>query len=971
MSTTGFFFPHFADPDRSERVANTVHTMFLASGAMYGVEEFSAALRASLERSPDPDLAVTNLARFVEASLNATALFNDLVKHRVLMDVLVTILSSSQYFADILVRDPELFRWLTASDALVRARQKDFLATECARVLRMFQKPERRLDALKRLYRREILRIGARDILGEADLPTLTKELAHLADAIVDACCVVAHQQLVTRFPSPPETPYAVIGLGKFGGEELNYSSDIDIIFVYKEEGELTDAAGRHRTYHEYFNAFAEKLVQNLSQTTAEGHLYRVDTRLRPESGAGPLARSMQSYLLYYESRGELWERQMLIKARAVAGDVAFGEEFLQHLVPFVYPRTFMENPRQYIARIKSRIEAAIAGEENVKLRAGGIRDIEFIVQALQLIHGGKDNRIRSRTSLHALRQLEEAGLLTGDEARTLREAYIFFRAIEHRLQTMMNTQTHEMPNDPRALHVLARKVGLPDRRALQSANAHHLAAVRRIFHAVLATESGVQGHTLETILDGNPGADAVASVLSAYGFKDVRKAVKNFGVMLSGSGLMTMRELDSRARDAFRAVASDLMKEIAATPVCDMTLHNLALLSAAHPFPEQFYRQIQQPAFRRLVLKICSTSSRFAKGISRLPIVLEMIAADPSGEEVTDVGESLREQKTRHELLAGIRYVLGIFDLRRLTRELSATANRVAERALRNVCDEARIKRPLLGVFALGKFGTEELTFDADLDLVLVAEAGSDRAKPKLEKLGMAFVQKLSDGAAGKVYDVDVRLRPEGRNAPLVVDRHAYLHYLAKRASLWERQSLTRLRFVAGNEALGRRVVNDVREFVYQAPLPHDWVTRIIEMRRKTETRSRAGANLLDFKLGPGGMVDIEFLAQMIQLRYGGTQPDLSHGDTATVLSMAPVHIADASTFDALIKAYGFYRTLETQMRITLEEQGTILPMGEKLDLLAVCLDGSQGTILQRHVSDTMRNVREAFLAISQQLSH
>ncbi len=975
MSKTGFLFFNFADPERSDRAVTKLHEMFIASGSTYAVEDFSKALSASLDQSPDPDLAVTNLVRFAEASLNTTSLFNDLVKHSVLLDVLVKTLSSSLYFADILVRDPELFRWLTASDALVRARRKDFLAEECARTLRMFQKPEKRLDALKRMYRREILRIGVRDLLGEGDLSTLTKELAHLADAIVDACCAVAHQQMESRFPKRPETPYSVIGLGKFGGEELNYSSDIDIIFIYRDEGELTDAAGKQRTFHEYYNAFVEKLVQNLSQTTAEGHFYRVDTRLRPESGAGPLARSMQSYLLYYESRGELWERQMLIKARPVAGDIAFGEEFLRQLEPFVYPRTFMENPRQYIARIKSRIEAAIAGEENVKLRAGGIRDIEFIIQALQLINGGKNKIIRSRTSLEALNQLEAAGFLTADETKTLAEAYVFFRTIEHRLQTMMNTQTHEMPKDPQELNVLARKVGLPDRLALQKASAEYLAVVRQIFRSVLATDAGEHAHTIETIIDGNPGAEAVASVLSGYSFKDIRKAVKNIGVMISGSSLMTTRELDSRAREAFRVIANDLLKEIASTPTRDMTLHNLANLASSHPFPEQFYRQMSEPKFRRLVLKVCSVSPRFAKGIARQPIVLEMITADPSGEAGgfgPDDAKSLAAYKNRSELLAGIRYVLGISDLRRLTKDLSTTANRVVERALQDVCGEAGIKRPSLGIFALGKFGTDELTFDADLDVLFVAEAESDRTKHKLEKIAMSLVQQLSRvSEEGKLYDVDARLRPEGRNAPLVVDRQAYLNYLARRASLWERQSLTRLRFVAGNRTLGRRVMEDVGAFVYHSSFPAGWAETIVDMRRKTETRSRAGADLLDFKLGPGGMVDIEFLAQMMQLKYGGSRPEVRHADTATALGLTLDRKADTGTVDYLIDSYLFYRTLETHIRITLEERGTILPEGEKLEILATCVEGSQGATLKQHVSDTMRNVREAFLAISQQFSN
>ncbi|MGH9429816.1 MAG: hypothetical protein ACRD2L_26320, partial [Terriglobia bacterium] len=414
------------------------------------------------------------------------------------------------------------------------------------------------------------------------------------------------------------------------GGSELNYSSDVDILFVYGDEGKLKRSNGRALSYHEYYNQFAEKVVQNLSQSSAQGHLYRVDTRLRPESGAGPLARSVRSFLTYYESRGELWERQMLIKARPVAGDVEFGNEFLRQLEPFVYPRTFFHHPAESIARIKARIETAIDGEENIKLQAGGIRDIEFIVQALQLLNGGKDKSIREGNTLRALEKLRSAGLVSQEETETLRSAYIFFRTLEHRLQTMLNTQTHTMPGDARMRSTLARRLRLSSARELLDCTEAHSHVVRRVFDEVLSVGEKKGGEAdIATLIDGNVDEKAVAKVLARFGFQDGRRAAKNIAILTLGSSLTGARDLDARSRSVFRTVASDLFDAISATASPDMTLHNLTSLVGAQKLPDLIYAQLGDARFRKFILTICSISPRIVKGLATHPLLMETLASD------------------------------------------------------------------------------------------------------------------------------------------------------------------------------------------------------------------------------------------------------------------------------------------------------------------------------------------------------
>jgi glutamate-ammonia-ligase adenylyltransferase len=778
------------------------------------------------------------------------------------------------------------------------------------------------------------------------------------------------------KYPISPKSTYAVIGLGKLGGSELNYSSDIDIMFVYGEEGKLKGANGRASTNHEYYNQFVEKVVQNLSQSSAEGHLYRVDTRLRPESGAGPLARSVQSFLTHYESRGELWERQMLIKARPIAGDIEFGNEFLVKLEPFVYPRTLFHHPAESIARVKVRIETAIGGEENIKLWAGGIRDIEFVVQGLQLLHGGKDRSVREGNTLQALERLRAVQLLSDEETNTLRTAYDFFRNLEHRLQTMLNTQTHTLPSDSRTLLTLARRMNLSSANELLSRSEAYSQSVKRIFNSVLFVEKKEGEPHFETIADGNVDDKTVAQILTRYGFQDCRRAAKNLATLTLGSSLSGARDLDAHSRLLFRNLANELFSEISATVSPDMTLHNLALLAAAQKLRDGFYTQLGESGFRKFILTLCSISPRLVKGLAQHPLLLEALVSDVqflAGPRLVSPlpAESIVDLKNQEELRAGVRNVLGFASFDELTAELSQLADVVVTSAYTDACRKYPRQRIPLAVFALGKYGTREIIFDADLDILFVAEPRAGMSLDKVEKIATALVARLTAvSEKGRMYEVDARLRPEGKSAPLVAERRAYSKYLSERASLWERQSLTRIRFVCGDEMLGREVQRDIERYVYDTPLPSSWVQTVISMRRKMESRGRTNsANHLDVKLGPGGMVDVEFLAQMFQMRFGRERAELRGKNTNAVLEVPSMPLMHSEA-TSLISSYRLYRDVERLMRITLEERGSILPEGSKLTLLARLLNRGSAESFSAEIGGMMKNVRKMFLDITDRIS-
>jgi len=769
------------------------------------------------------------------------------------------------------------------------------------------------------------------------------------------------------KYPEPPATSYAVIGLGKLGGEELNYSSDIDIMFVYGDEGEIADSHGRTVTHHEYFNKFVELLVRNLSHSSAEGHLYRVDTRLRPEGKSGPLARALGSCMLYYESRGELWERQMLIKARTVAGDSQLGRTFIARLQPFIYPRTFFQHPAEAVRRIKARIEAAIDGEENVKLRRGGIRDIEFIVQTLQLVNGGRNAAVRENNTLRAITLLEESALLTSPESETLRAAYAFLRTLEHRLQMMLNLQTHTLPVEEHVLQSLAQKMGRSAAGDLRAKYEEHITRVRAIYEDVLSVGTPDTDRTIASVLEGSLSGESAHEVFHRLGFRDVHAASKHMLSLLKGSTLGGGGELDNRARETFKTIAEQMFEEIGKTPVPDLTLKNLTILASGHRLADVLYRQMKEPGFRKLILQVCAVSPRFVKTLADRPHVMDSIVLGRTFDSLPGKGRgfSVAAARIEAETVSGINNILGLSTFGEFAAGLTAGADELLSIVWKRRMRQIKFKVSPFTVFALGKYGTGEMTIDSDLDLLFICETKSAAAKARLEKLATEFVGALSRMTVeGKGYDVDARLRPEGRSAPLVVERGAYERYLRERASLWERQSLTRLRFVCGDKKLAGKVMAGVQEFVYGSPLPVDWVQSMVTMRKTMETRSRFHSrDYTDFKVGAGGMVDIEFIAQMYLLSIGRKGISLHALPTPRVIEHIPDHLLSPGSRSTLISRYRFLREVEKLMRIALEEHSTLLPQEEKLNTLARLLGYPSGAHLNSSVQAEMTETRRTFL--------
>ena len=499
----------------------------------------SPSLPPTLDRacraSADAARARRNFQRLLDAGPDRPALLRLLDRCEWLTPVLAAGFGASQAISDTLVRHPEYPEWLATDDIFGRPRRLSMLAHDAEEAVGGAP-PAGRLDALRQFKRREMALIGLRDLAGRANLVEVVTEVSNLADACLDRVLAIHWPELTAKFGEPSNREFAILGLGKLGGRELNYSSDIDLMFLYGGDGDVMRDGRRTMSNQQFFTKLAEAVGASVSARTTEGDLFRVDLRLRPEGDAGVLVRTVQSCEDYYASRGETWERMMLIKARCVAGSARLVDEFLETIHPFRFPRHVGEEVLGEIALIKQRIEREIVGEDrlkrHVKLGVGGIREIEFVAQTLQLLHAGRNPFLQTASTLEALRKLGQYGHLPPDEVTDLAAAYEFLRTVEHRLQMEAGLQTHTIPADRAALLRLARSLGFKTIPAFQKKLAVHTGRVRQVYHRLLAApRNEARARWRKMFSDESRQAEFVRALASA-GFRKPEAAARIIYVM-------------------------------------------------------------------------------------------------------------------------------------------------------------------------------------------------------------------------------------------------------------------------------------------------------------------------------------------------------------------------------------------------------------------------------------------------------
>lgn len=869
----------FDDPAQACRVLQGMAGHEVPDGA-FGA--FLAVITEALEGGADPDRAVANLGRWAGAVGSRAAAYGLLASYPAAARMLVTVFAASQFFADLLIHTPEYLEVLTNPTIRDRGRDADALGADLSRRVGIAKTANARRDALRRFKPPEVLRIGVRDLLGYADMPATARAISDFADVCVRMAFQICAEERGLAAP-----PFAVFALGKLGGQELNYASDIDLIFVHGDALATGEAI-----------KLGEAVRDALAKATDAGFVFRVDLRLRPEGRFGPISRSLESCRAYYESWSEPWERQALMKVRFVAGDDAVGAAFSEMAEAFVYrarvEESFVESIRNNKRRLEQKIARAGESDVNVKEGAGGIRDVEFTVQFMQLVAGGANSELRGGNTLRALDALVEAGLLTAAERNALAESYIFLRTVEHRLQIRDELPVRCLPREPGEMRRFGRRLGYGDGIHFLADYRRHTARVHGLFERLFyggtpgqaQAEPPVSSDLTEWALaPDDPAAQAVlGDALAARGFRDVPAALELLRRSVSGSqygGIMP----DARA--AFASLVPALLDSAGQTSDPDAALRGLDALAVAVPSHAALYQMLGES--RTLLPRFCRLAANSSYLWQMLLGHLELLdgLADDKAMDAppifppaaTVAAQAARSRRAR--LKTGARDLWGLADTAQVMAEVTAAA----QAALAGALDIARHELGFEGRFAvigLGKLGGGEMGYGSDLDVLYVADPGELARAARLAERAQR-VLKEDMGRFGFHYEMDARLRPEGRTGQLVLDLDSYRRYYAASASTWERQALLKARFVGGDGTLGREFAALAEAAVYGAPLTDAQAGEIRAMKRRIEAERLRDPN--DLKLGPGGMTDIEWTAQLLQLKQGARRPRLRTPSTLDAL--------------------------------------------------------------------------------------
>jgi glutamate-ammonia-ligase adenylyltransferase len=938
---------------------------------------------AALKAAPDPQRA----AHYFE-KLRATAAAGFLKRASVEQArVVAALLSGSQALSELLLAHPDWAERCLKLEWLQHARQPQGLRRELEPALQAAlaaQDHAAALAAVREWKQCEQLRIAARDLAGLAPVAGIIRELSDVADVGLDATGRVCWQQLTGRFGTPfhldakerwQPTAFCVMGLGKLGGQELNYSSDVDVMFIYSEEGFVFKSAprgaapaGRGLASHQFFKRLAEAFIAEVSRLAPEGALYRIDLRLRPEGDQGPLARSLASYENYYAQWGQTWERMMLIKARGVAGDRALAAEFLEMINPFRYPRSLPERTLPEIAAMKRRIENEVvkAGEleRDVKRGRGGIREIEFIAQSLQLVHAGRMPFLQNPQTLPALEHLARYQLLPREEAGQLAAAYAFLRNIEHRLQMENNRQTHAIPTERKARERLSALMGFASLAEFEKAHRRHRDQVRGIYDSILKADEPEPARAVPAEF---AGAEAEwRQLLAGRSFREPDKAFRLAQTFALGPGYghvsarTTELALQLLARlialcpeTTLRETPGPLARPVLSDP--DRVLARLDSFVSRYGARAMLYESwAGNPSLFELLVWLFDRSEFLAEVAIRTPDLVDDL--EQSGmlrrrKTATEILADLRHglgDRDQHQWLRryhqvefmrlGLRDILGLVDFEQNLVELSALAEACLQYALEVITRKRRLKRPPFTVIGLGKLGGAELTYGSDLDVMFVAD---DAVKnlAGLQPLAVELMDLLAARTeAGAVFVLDARLRPDGEKGLLVNTLGACEDYYRRRAQLWEIQALTRTRPMAGDAETGGRFQAMVRSLTdfdssgraerksgpWPAAFTADWRREIARMRQRIEReRMPSGKDALAIKTGAGGLMDAEFIAQTLCLARGWQEPN-----TLRALERAQAEQAlTAADAEKLLPNYRALRRVEGILRRWSFEGEVLLP--------------------------------------------
>jgi glutamate-ammonia-ligase adenylyltransferase len=938
----------------------------------------------------------------------------------------LTLASYSPFLGETLLARPEHIDWLEREGeaAFSHVKTTEQMSEDLARmVTRMMD--EDTSTRLSRFKRREMLRIYLRDCLQIATLAEVTEELSNLADVILGYALALAEQEMINIHGAPltrdergriTSAEFAIVALGKLGCRELNYASDIDLLFLYSGQGETAGQGPRREqviSNKEFFTRVASRVVRFIGSNTGEGVVYRIDLRLRPYGRDGDMVWEAAHAADYYRNKSENWERQALIRARASAGSDALVASFLDSVRDVVFDLRALPDAISGVRRAKEKIDRRVAtqtGGYNVKLGRGGIREIEFIAQALQLAHGGREPWVRSAQTLIVLARLAEKGYLSESERARLSAAYTFLRTVEHRLQMEHGAQTHQLSVSNERLELVARRSGYakaagPAAAFLEDLK-RHTSAVRAVYHRVFdeKTVRAVEIETGDAQVAGPILDDETDRLLN-------RAAVAIDKLKATGS--------EPRSLSTSRLIAASLADSI--NPL--RSLRNLAQWAESFATYEEerqraarsFLSEARLPELLRRLTATLSSQYLSHVLVSR-PALAEQVAAEGEARTAADFlrllraamdespGESskpdaLRRAWYRSVVDIGCRDMMGA--VRREPFEKVSPGERLrannleqtwlAEAALGLAVEialsslginEAQASYLPFAVLGLGRLGHTGMDYGSDLDLLIVFDDSAPWPPPGIELMEGArwgspseffakFVAELvrvlsSITREGFLYRVDLRLRPDGQSGPLAQGLTSLLGYLEERASAWEHSAYLKAREVAGDTEFGGRVRRALCDAVFDAASANPSLKEELDSMRERIEKEKARAGRPDIKWGLGGMTDVYFITRYLQLRDRVYYPP-EHGTVRLIARLGERGSLRREAADVLFEGYSFLRQLDHWMRLMLDRPTSVIPSSDiSLRDLACALGLSGAEEIDRfytHHSEAIRRVYEQVL--------
>ena len=893
-------------------------------------------IKKASRSTPDPARAKRNLERFF-SSLRETEEFLQY------MDELAMLFAYSQFLTNFVIKMPREIN--TAMENIENPITMEKVKKEAAEFFRdvSFSDEKMLLKALRHFKKSVLLRITLRDILKKADFFESMEELSSLADTILQTSLEYALLICQNRYGDPsPGVNLSIISLGKLGGYELNYSSDLDIMGVYNADpgkltsGVLTPTGLRHNriTNQEFYSKTLETLNRLLTLQTGDGICYRLDFRLRPQGQRGALAYSLKACEDYYQTWGRTWERMVLIRARPAAGDKVTGKGFLKIIEPFVW-RSLDYGEIEEIRNMKKKIDTSLS-RDDIKRGYGGIREIEFFIQTLQLLYGAEHRQLRTHRLFNAIQTLRWLKIIPSEELSALWENYLHLRRIEHYLQMLEDLQTHTLPKDTLQIDALSRKMGFDSKESFLKDLRIRRKQVRSMYNSLLGSTEEVKDEML-SLIEGELSGDELKEYLSFKGIRSSDEGLKSIQRLKEKLSLFRTTEERAKLRDLLPLFLNEAFN----APDPDRALRGIEEFFSSFG-SNRLYTQwfLDQKQFVSGLVSLFSSSKYLTRLFLSDPLYMDLLLEEAVirkslrhlksqihrfTSKIEDYYERLVEFKKFEELRVGLFYLMNILRIDDLLRNISHIAEAVVDEvAYRH---DPHCKTLIVG---MGKLGGREMTYGSDLDIIFVSFPGADTAAAeKVIKDLTTYTDR------GMLYEVDMRLRPDGSKGTLIKSIEGYRDYYLHHAQPWEIQALIKSRPLRGDSGM-RTAFRELVQTVFQHRAAEIDRSAIEEMRKRiVKNVSMENEEAIDIKFGPGGLEEIEFYLQYLQAAAfrKGSVP-LIQNTLHALKRLRNTGFISREVAHLLLKIYLFFRKVETLQR--LNEEKLLRPASPETELIA-----------------------------------